>query len=102
MRATASSEGRRRLQIVLDDLWRQIVVPGASVALLTAEVHLSTPAGSLRVGRDRDGLPHLLVPLPGGPPAKQVLGTEGVSVEERVLLVAERPTRFLDLGCTRD
>src|SRR5689334_13711518 len=101
MSVAASSEGRRRLQKVLDDLWLQLVVPGSSDALLTTEVHLATPTGSLRVGRDRDGLPHLLVPVPVAASLKEFRGTEGVSVRERVLLVADVPVRFMDLGCTR-
>ncbi|WP_088320025.1 PD-(D/E)XK motif protein [Kineosporia sp. R_H_3] len=97
------AEDRRRVHKVLDDLWQQIVLPGPSDALLTAEVHLRTSTGSLRVGRDRDGLPHLLVPVPAAVATEHLRGTDGVTIRDRVLLLDDGvPVRFIDLGCTRE
>lgn len=97
--STSSPADRQRVQEILDDLWGQITTPGTGDTLLTVEVLLDTPAGSPRIGRDVDGLPHLLVPLPAGAPVTELLGTDGVSIRERILLVADLPVRFLDLGC---
>jgi hypothetical protein len=95
------ADQRRRLQQVLDDIWSKVAAPGAPVALLTAEVNLVTAGGVLRLGRDQDGLPHVLVPLPGSGSEQDLRGTSGVSVKVRHLLLDDEPTVFLDLACLR-
>lgn len=95
------TDQRRRLQDLLSDLWRQVATPGPSDHLLTTTLELVTPEGPLRLGRDREGLPHLLVPLSAGAAPTPFGGGAGLSLGTRDLLVGELPVRFLDVACLR-
>ncbi|MBK7623946.1 MAG: PD-(D/E)XK motif protein [Kineosporiaceae bacterium] len=95
------ADPRQRLQQLLSDLWRQVGTPDGSTPLLTTAFDLGLADGPLRLGRDRDGLPHLLVPLPPQTRWATVPGGEGLSVTSRDLLVDDVPVRFVDLACRR-
>jgi hypothetical protein len=85
----------------LSDLWLQVATPGTASSLLTTAVELEPDREPLRLGRDREGLLHLLVPLAPGLRADRVPGGQGLSVTTRDLLVDDRPVRYLDLSCLR-
>lgn len=97
----AGQDQRRRLQELLSGLWRQVATPDESAQMLTTTLELVTPEGRLRLGRDREGLPHLLVPVGRSDVGEPLRGTEGLSLDVRDLLVEDLPVRFLDLACLR-
>jgi hypothetical protein len=102
MTADDSRDRHRRLRDVLGGVWQELCADAAApMPLLTAELALTTQAGAIRLARDADGLPHLLVPLPGHPPAATVYRSSGLRLTVRPLLVEDRPSMFADLACLR-
>ncbi|MFD6074555.1 PD-(D/E)XK motif protein [Streptomyces hydrogenans] len=99
--APAVSVQFRRL---LDELWRRLDAESRSappVLMLSAELEIDTPHGRVRLGRDSDGLRHLLVPIAVGQRVDVDRRSAGVHLADRVLLVDDAPVRFADLSCRR-
>jgi len=100
MRASEADQ-RGRVQGLLLGLWNQIETPGPASPLLTTVLELNINREPVRLGRDREGLPHLLVPLEEKYGRMRMPGGQGLSVVTRDLLVDDHPSRFLDVGCLR-
>lgn len=95
-------ERHRRLRETVSGVWDQLCSDSAApMPLLTAELALTTVAGSIRLARDTDGLPHLLVPLTGRPGPTTTYRSSGLLLAVRPLLVDDRPAMFADLACLR-
>lgn len=95
-------ERHRRLREIIGGVWTQLAADTmTALPLLSAELALPTPQGPVRLARDADGLPHLLVPLPGNPPPTTVYRSSGLRMTVRALVVGERPALFADLACLR-
>lgn len=69
--------------------------------MLSAELKITTPHGRIRLGRDSDGMRHLLVPIASTQRLDDDLRSAGVHLTSRVLLVDDMPVRFADLLCRR-
>ncbi|WP_281154916.1 PD-(D/E)XK motif protein [Streptomyces sp. HYC2] len=94
-----------RLRELLEGLWdrldRQASVATES-AMITARLEVSSPHGALRLGRDVDGLRHLLVPIGPGDRVDDDLRSAGVHLTTRMLLSDdELPVRYADIACRR-
>ncbi|MFF4741619.1 PD-(D/E)XK motif protein [Streptomyces sp. NPDC001268] len=94
-----------RLRELLEGLWdrldRQASVATGS-AMITAGLEAGTPHGALRLGRDADGLRHLLVPIGPGDRVDDDLRSAGVHLTTRTLSSDdELPVRYADIACRR-
>jgi hypothetical protein len=93
-----------QLRRTLDSLWSAIARDEPVVAagsLSSAELAFPTSAGTLRLALDRHGLRHLLVPQVDHADDVEDRQSAGVQLTTRVLVVQDRPVRYLDLACRR-
>ncbi|MEU3936159.1 PD-(D/E)XK motif protein [Streptomyces sp. NPDC029044] len=94
-----------RLRELLEVLWgrldRQAFMETES-AMITVALEAETPHGPLRLGRDADGLRHLLVPIDPGDQVEDDLRSAGVQLTTRTLSSDdELPVRYADIACRR-
>ncbi|MFD8716855.1 PD-(D/E)XK motif protein [Streptomyces sp. NPDC059629] len=94
-----------RLRELLDALWdrldRQASAETES-AMTTAALEAGTAHGALRLGRDADGLRHLLVPIGPRDRVDDDLRSAGVHLTTRTLSSDdELPVRYADIACRR-
>jgi hypothetical protein len=93
------------LRRTLEKVWSQVAVqvPGTEPgALASAELSLSAPAGSLRLGVDESGHRHFLVPVSADDQRVDDWISSGVQLRTNVKVVEDGAVRFLDLECRRD
>ncbi|MFI6440663.1 PD-(D/E)XK motif protein [Streptomyces sp. NPDC050759] len=94
-----------RLRELIEGLWdrldRQASVETES-AMITTALEVGTAHGPLRLGRDADGLRHLLVPIAPGDRVDDDLRSAGVHLTTRTLSSDdELPVRYADIACRR-
>lgn len=94
-----------RLRDLLEGLWSLLdrQASGASNrTMATTGLEVSTSHGPLRLGRDNEGLRHLLVPLGPGDRIDDDLRSSGVHLTTRNLTRDEDlPVRYADIACRR-
>ncbi|MGW3203179.1 PD-(D/E)XK motif protein [Streptomyces sp. NPDC001135] len=95
----------KRLRELLEKLWARLDDEAASTAtgvLLSAELQISTPEGPVRLGRDSDGMRHLLVPMSASERLVDDQRSAGVHLTTRTLLLGDAlPVRYADVACKR-
>jgi hypothetical protein len=97
----ASLRLRELLEVLWDRLDRQASVETQS-AMITTALEVGTAHGTLRLGRDADGLRHLLVPIGPGDRVDDDLRSAGVHLTTRTLSSDdELPVRYADIACRR-
>ncbi|MFE6406557.1 PD-(D/E)XK motif protein [Streptomyces sp. NPDC057837] len=94
-----------RLRELLEGLWdrldRQASMEAERVMITTA-LEVGTAHGALRLGRDADGLRHLLVPIGPDDRVDDDLRSVGVHLTTRTLSSDdELPVRYADIACRR-
>lgn len=94
-----------RLRELLEGLWGRLDQQAATTtgsAMLTARLEVATSRGALQLGRDPEGLRHLLVPLGPGDKVDDDLRSAGVHLTTRMLSRDdELPVRYADIACRR-
>jgi hypothetical protein len=95
-----------RLRDLLERLWdrldQQATAATVDSAMITLELEVGTDHGALRLGRDSEGLRHLLVPLGPGDRVDDDVRSAGVHLTTRTLSRAdELPVRYADIACRR-
>ncbi|MFI1740105.1 PD-(D/E)XK motif protein [Streptomyces sioyaensis] len=94
-----------RLRDLLEGLWDRLDQQAATAtdgAMITVGLEVATPHGALRLGRDADGLRHLLVPLGPRDRVDDDVRSAGVRLTTRTLSRDdELPVRYADIACRR-
>ncbi|MEU1512261.1 PD-(D/E)XK motif protein [Streptomyces sp. NPDC005811] len=94
-----------RLRDLLEGLWNRLdqqAANSADGAMITVGLEVATPHGPLRLGRDAEGLRHLLVPLGAGDKVDDDVRSAGVHLTTRTLSRDdELPIRYADIICRR-
>ncbi|MFJ5026819.1 PD-(D/E)XK motif protein [Streptomyces sp. NPDC088560] len=94
-----------RLRDLLERLWDRLDQQAATAgdnALIAVGLEVATPHGPLRLGRDGEGLRHLLVPLGHGDRVDDDMRSAGVHLTTRTLTRdGELPVRYADIACRR-
>ncbi|MGF3131201.1 PD-(D/E)XK motif protein [Streptomyces albidoflavus] len=102
--STSGSAPSDRIRKLLERLWNQLderSTTEPAALMLTAELEIRTPCGHVRLGRDAEGMRHLLVPIAPTDRLEDDRRSVGVHLTGRVLLVEDLPVRFADLHCRR-
>ncbi|MGW7435858.1 PD-(D/E)XK motif protein [Streptomyces sp. NPDC054849] len=97
------SSATARFRETLELLWARLddESRSAPALMVSAELQIATPYGSVRLGRDAEGMRHLLVPISRTDRLDDDRRSAGVHLASRVLLVDDMPVRFADLVCRR-
>lgn len=99
------SAASTRLRGLLETLWMRLESRASSEpvgAMLTAELQIDTSHGPVRLGRDPDGMRHLLVPIASSERLDDDRRSSGVHLTTRTLLLGdELPVRYADIACRR-
>ncbi|WP_406255178.1 PD-(D/E)XK motif protein [Streptomyces chartreusis] len=99
------SDASMRLRELLETLWARLDDQAAASpvdGILSAELRVSTPEGPVRLGRDTDGMRHLLVPIALSERLDDDRRSAGVHLTTRTLLLGdELPVRYADIACRR-
>ncbi|MHB9858564.1 PD-(D/E)XK motif protein [Streptomyces sp. YIM S03343] len=94
-----------RLRDLLEGLWDLLDQQAATAiddAMITAGLEVGTIHGALRLGRDSEGLRHLLVPIGPGDRVDDDLRSTGVHLTTRTLSSDDAlPVRYADIACRR-
>lgn len=94
-----------RLRELLEGLWDRLdrqAPTETERSMITAALAVGTPHGALRLGRDADGLRHLLVPIGPGDRVDDDLRSAGVHLTTRTLSRDDDlPVRYADIACRR-
>ncbi|MGW2828249.1 PD-(D/E)XK motif protein [Streptomyces sp. NPDC001286] len=94
-----------RLRDLLERLWNRLDRQAATSTvetMITVGLEVATPYGVLRLGRDSQGLRHLLVPLGPGERIDDDVRSAGVHLTTRTLSRDdELPVRYADIACRR-
>ncbi|MFE5894217.1 PD-(D/E)XK motif protein [Streptomyces sp. NPDC056462] len=94
-----------RLRDLLDGLWDRLDQQAHSATdspMITVGLEVTTPHGALRLGRDTEGLRHLLVPLDAAATVDDDMRSAGVRLTTRTLSRDdELPIRYADIACLR-
>jgi len=94
-----------RLRELLESLWVRLEDRASSEpagAMLSAELQVGTPYGPLRLGRDPEGMRHVLVPIAPTAQLDDDRRSIGVHLTTRTLLLGdEPPVRYADIACKR-
>jgi hypothetical protein len=99
------SSASTRLRDLLEGLWSRLDDQAAVETvgpILSAELQIATSHGPLRLGRDPDGMRHLLVPIAPSEQLEEDRRSAGVHLLTRTLLLGdELPVRYADIACRR-
>ncbi|MDY0811001.1 PD-(D/E)XK motif protein [Kitasatospora purpeofusca] len=101
---STTSDVSAQLRETLELLWTRLddeSRSGPPALMLSAELKITTRHGLVRLGRDADGMRHLLVPISPTQRLDDDRRSGGVHLTSRVLLVDDMPVRFADLLCRR-
>jgi hypothetical protein len=94
-----------RLRELIEGLWDRLDRQASTKTervMITAALETGTPHGALRLGRDAEGMRHLLVPIGPGDRIDDDLRSAGVHLTTRTLSRDDDlPVRYADIACRR-